>query len=665
MIRDFVSENINIYDLVLATEVGVVGVAPTIGLLTIGGGVCFGKYETCKFMVNDEETLEELLQRPEELRVSTKPEHADYQKQISHNSLLQNPSSKVDMSNTVAAKLYAGFSTEGDAFFMAGITKVSLETMLKAFSGEDSSLPTWAKSVSIEPYAQDECDKHGGTACFAILSFSAKETKIRQLVPPLVIPRGFAAQGRIKIFGSYMAFNVGLGSSDYVIKLESSPIKLFNGGLVIRKTKGSAEGPFFNLQSNPPDGGCKMCFGAYVEIAGIAEGSVNVDVTESSFKGELTAKIFGSEVEAKLKTEVDTNDSSQLLVAAQFSTPAIKPLEVLVRAATDQAVGMIHIIVAKIETAKAAVENAVNKAQKKIDDAEAAVAKASDDCKDKVDKFEEKKKVCGNSGAPSPPPPPPPSCNEELTGTKGSGYRGCQTKTKSGKTCQRWDTQDPHKHGVTPEKNPNAGLTSNYCRNPDGESAIWCYTTDKNSRWELCEPKESDSELISTDVGIWRRRRRRSPRRRRSCGLICRAKAKAKELKDKAFTKAKELKDKAIEIADKAIKKGKEVKRKATRKAKELADKAVEKAEELADKAVAKVEEVKYKACSKAVSSLADQMRKMCNVPKRIANNLLSVSVVHCSRYLCQASHAAVVLHSTRIKPLTPHMLDWLLLLES
>jgi hypothetical protein len=31
---------------------------------------------------------------------------------------------------------------------------------------------------------------------------------------------------------------------------------------------------------------------------------------------------------------------------------------------------------------------------------------------------------------------------------------------------------------VTPAKNPDAGLVSNVCRNPDGKDTIWCFTSD-------------------------------------------------------------------------------------------------------------------------------------------------------------------------------------------
>ena len=79
------------------------------------------------------------------------------------------------------------------------------------------------------------------------------------------------------------------------------------------------------------------------------------------------------------------------------------------------------------------------------------------------------------------------SCDETLSGEKDAGYRGCQAKTVSGKTCQSWDSQTPHEHTkVLGENGVDAG--HNYCRNPDGENTIWCYTTDADKRWEYCDP---------------------------------------------------------------------------------------------------------------------------------------------------------------------------------
>lgn len=34
---------------------------------------------------------------------------------------------------------------------------------------------------------------------------------------------------------------------------------------------------------------------------------------------------------------------------------------------------------------------------------------------------------------------------------------------------------------------PDAGLESNYCRNPDGEPYAWCFTTDSAKDWEFCD----------------------------------------------------------------------------------------------------------------------------------------------------------------------------------
>ncbi|CAH1246529.1 LPA [Branchiostoma lanceolatum] len=77
----------------------------------------------------------------------------------------------------------------------------------------------------------------------------------------------------------------------------------------------------------------------------------------------------------------------------------------------------------------------------------------------------------------------------------GASYRGKWFTTVSGRRCQRWDSQTPHSHSRTPSNYPSAGLEKNYCRNPDGEDAVWCYTTDPDERWDWCPVPKCASEL--------------------------------------------------------------------------------------------------------------------------------------------------------------------------
>ncbi|XP_078613509.1 uncharacterized protein LOC144883127 [Branchiostoma floridae x Branchiostoma japonicum] len=71
----------------------------------------------------------------------------------------------------------------------------------------------------------------------------------------------------------------------------------------------------------------------------------------------------------------------------------------------------------------------------------------------------------------------------------GSSYRGTVSVTKTGKTCQRWDTPVPHLHMHYRIFHPSDGLKENYCRKPAREVAVgvWCYTTDPSTRWEYCD----------------------------------------------------------------------------------------------------------------------------------------------------------------------------------
>ena len=70
--------------------------------------------------------------------------------------------------------------------------------------------------------------------------------------------------------------------------------------------------------------------------------------------------------------------------------------------------------------------------------------------------------------------------------------------TKSGKKCQNWEAQYPHKHTRTNENYPNKDIGNhNYCRNPDNEAGDWCYTLDPNKRFELCGGNYKNSPTMN------------------------------------------------------------------------------------------------------------------------------------------------------------------------
>ena len=60
-------------------------------------------------------------------------------------------------------------------------------------------------------------------------------------------------------------------------------------------------------------------------------------------------------------------------------------------------------------------------------------------------------------------------CQNEKTA--GGDYQGAGSTTVGGFPCRQWSSQHPYNHVFT-------WLTGhNYCRNPDGDPGVWCYTT--------------------------------------------------------------------------------------------------------------------------------------------------------------------------------------------
>jgi hypothetical protein len=73
--------------------------------------------------------------------------------------------------------------------------------------------------------------------------------------------------------------------------------------------------------------------------------------------------------------------------------------------------------------------------------------------------------------------------------TRSYEYSGFKSTTANGITCQRWDSQTPHRHINTDvNKYPENSLAdaANYCRDPDRTGKPWCYTIMSSTRWQLC-----------------------------------------------------------------------------------------------------------------------------------------------------------------------------------
>nr|XP_022291356.1 plasminogen-like [Crassostrea virginica]XP_022291357.1 plasminogen-like [Crassostrea virginica] len=89
------------------------------------------------------------------------------------------------------------------------------------------------------------------------------------------------------------------------------------------------------------------------------------------------------------------------------------------------------------------------------------------------------------------------------TSESGGDYIGTISRTISGRTCQSWEVQYPHKHHFEDELPGSAAAHRNYCRNPSNKMSggPWCFTTDPSVEWEYCNVPMCQYDCLYTKKG--------------------------------------------------------------------------------------------------------------------------------------------------------------------
>ena len=79
-------------------------------------------------------------------------------------------------------------------------------------------------------------------------------------------------------------------------------------------------------------------------------------------------------------------------------------------------------------------------------------------------------------------------------------WNGTLSHTVTGRKCQEWAKDVPHKHRYHIDNRYPEGSeveAKSFCRDPDGDGAPWCYTIDPDKRWEYCGIPSCTSRLNS------------------------------------------------------------------------------------------------------------------------------------------------------------------------
>ena len=93
------------------------------------------------------------------------------------------------------------------------------------------------------------------------------------------------------------------------------------------------------------------------------------------------------------------------------------------------------------------------------------------------------------------------ACWNTESDPSGTEYRGKLAETITGKKCQTWYFQFPHKNDDY--KQVPDGAWHGFCRNPGGvKNGPWCLTNDMKVRWEYCDVEKCENQKIVTNKPV-------------------------------------------------------------------------------------------------------------------------------------------------------------------
>jgi len=404
---------LQLYDLFLKGEIGVNGGVPVVNSIQVGGGICLGTYEDCQaismhLQATPMETLIQQQVRPAANitvpvvdGVTMSPHEETNFLQHVHTEPLELVTIRTHegkVASAVSGKAYVGFTlATGNVFIYAGITQVSIASMLGAVigGGIGDKLPKWMSKVVLEPFDQEACEIGMKSACMAYFSFATMPATV-DIVPPLEIPMGLAISARLTLFGASLGLKMNIspteGKADFLLQ---TPALTFAGGAVkIWKSQTEMEaGPEMEFHMTPTS--FAGSFSAYVKLGPVVQADVQISIDKVFMKIEATnAKLFGGLIQCNAKAEF-------LVIPGALPMPRmvevdldVKPLGELLQKLTKVVKKGLSATIKFIEKIFEKIKKGMKKATKKLKKAQESLEKAQQKCKKASKKVESQKKKC-------------------------------------------------------------------------------------------------------------------------------------------------------------------------------------------------------------------------------------------------------------------------------